>query len=197
MGKLLVGLVSTAAGLFGATMLFWAGILFEHRPVGALSFHVWGPIGFTDPGGPAAQLKVLMVEEAKAATRAIAVENVQVGIVQSVGAQQVAAQTRIVTMTRTITHEIHDVVTPAVDHDFPLSVGFVRLHDAAARDVDVSDVASPAGQPDDSASLVKPSDLAATLTANYGSCRADAAELAAWQSFYALLRQAQAKPAAK
>ena len=60
---MIVRLVTTAVGLFGATILFWAGVAWEHRPAGFASWDVpiWGPLHFRhdDPGGPFAQLAAL------------------------------------------------------------------------------------------------------------------------------------------
>jgi hypothetical protein len=60
MGKLIVGTAQLVVGLFGATALFWLGIMFEHRPAGFLDYTWHGPFGihFTvgPPEGPFAQL---------------------------------------------------------------------------------------------------------------------------------------------
>ena len=57
-------------------------------------------------------------------------------------------------------------------------MGFVRLHDAAARGGDLSTASEGAGQSDDAPSGVALSAAAATIVANYGGCRADEQRLA-------------------
>lgn len=178
-GKLIGGLV----GIFGATVLFWAGIAFEHRPVGFLSFHVWGPIGFKDPGGPAAQLKVLLVAERKAGAKAHAQDLAALALTQAVEIHDVETVTKIRTVTQTITKEIPVAITPATDRAFPLSVGFVRLHDAFARGVDLSQVPDPAGRPDDAASELASSAAVGLIGANYADCRVDRQHLADLQEW--------------
>jgi hypothetical protein len=192
---MILRILQFAIGLFGATFLFWAGIAWEHRPAGFASFdlQVLGPfhLRHADPGGPFVQLAALKAAEQAAGVRAARIEAADQQAIAAIGAQDEAARRRIETVTRTIVKEIPIALPPAVDRRFPLSVGFVRLHDAAARGALLSDVAAPAGAADDAASLVPPSDLAGVIAANYGDCRADAAELADWQAWYAALRAAR------
>lgn len=178
-GKLIGGVV----GIFGATILFWAGIAFEHRPAGFVSFHVWGPIGFTDPGGPAAQLATFKLQELEAGRHNAVVAQAQSQVTQVAGAAQAQAQARLRYVYVTLTKEIPGVVTPAIDRAFPLPVGFLRVHDAAARGLDLSTVRDPAGRPDDVASGVPASAAAAAIAANYGACRQDDEQLAGLQAW--------------
>jgi hypothetical protein len=187
-GKLISGVV----GIFGATILFWAGIAFEHRPAGFLSFHVWGPIGFTDPGGPAAQLAALELKERQAGQRAVGVQRAQASISAAAGVAEQAAQVRIRTVYRTLTQEVPGVLTPEIDRVFDLPVGLLRVHDAAARGVDLSDVPDPAGRPDDAAAGVAVSAVGQALVANYGACHADQERLAALQAWLKDVAAAQA-----
>ena len=193
---MIVKLVAMALGLFGATFLFWAGVAWEHRPAGFASWDlpIWGPLHFrhVDPGGPFAQLAALRAGEAAAARRAARVARAQADAGKRIGAEDEAAQVRIRTVTHSLVQEVPVAIPPSADRAFPLSVGFVRLHDAAARGLDLSDIAAPAGAPDDAAARVAPSDAAAVIAANYGDCRADAQELADWQRWYAALKAAQA-----
>lgn len=189
-GKLIGGVV----GIFGATILFWAGIAFEHRPVGFLSFHIWGPIGFHDPGGPAAQLKVLLVAEHAAGVLARAEALAALAVTRAVEIHDVQLVTRIRTVTQTITKEIPVAITPQTDRAFPLSVGFVRLHDAFAGGVDLSAVPDAAGRPDDAASDVPSSAAIALIGANYGDCRVDRQHLADLQQWVRQVGAAQAVP---
>lgn len=95
------------------------------------------------------------------------------------------AQAAIRTLTRTHIKEVPVYVTAETDRRFPLPVGFVRLHDAAALGVDVSAVPDPAGRADGAASTVAPSDAAQTIAGNYGECRAVEERLAQLQTWVA------------
>ena len=68
--------------------------------------------------------------------------------------------------TQTLQREIPTYVTPATDRAFPLPVGFVRLHDAAATGV----LPGSAGDTDATASDVTASQAADVIAANYGTC---------------------------
>lgn len=70
--------------------------------------------------------------------------------------------------THTLQREIPSYVTPATDRAFPLPIGFVRLHDAAASGV----VPGPARDTDATASDVTASHATDVITANYGTCLA-------------------------
>src|SRR5215472_17033994 len=117
-------IVGLLVGLIGATWLFWAGIAFEHRPVGQFSFSVpiWGPIrvGWKDPGGPWAQLSALKAAEAAAAARAKQVDTRQAEASVAAGAAETRAQTRIRLIYRTLHDQIPTIVPPAVDRSFAL-----------------------------------------------------------------------------
>jgi len=79
----------------------------------------------------------------------------------------------------TITREIPIYVTPQTDAAFPLPVGFVRVHDAAAQGV-------PLGGPgptDAQASGIKASLAASVVADNYTNCLAITAQLTALQDF--------------
>ena len=68
--------------------------------------------------------------------------------------------------THILQREIPSYVTPATDRAFPLPVGFVRLHDAAATGI----VPGPAGAADATASDVTASQAADVIVSNYGTC---------------------------
>ncbi len=68
--------------------------------------------------------------------------------------------------TQVIQREIPTYVTPSTDRAFPLPVGFVRVHDAAATGV----LPGPAGDTDAAASDVTASHAADVIAANYGTC---------------------------
>lgn len=110
-------------------------------------------------------------------------------ITQDVGAavETARAETRIVY--RTIIERIPVHVTPEIDRDYPVPVGFVRLHDAAARG-SAPALSDGAGQPDDAPSGVPLSAVADTVVGNYASCTDDRARLIGWQDWYAQQRAA-------
>lgn len=70
--------------------------------------------------------------------------------------------------TQTIQREIPSYVTPTTDRAYPLPVGFVRLHDAAATGV----LPDAPRDTDATASDVTASQAASIITANYGTCLA-------------------------
>lgn len=82
--------------------------------------------------------------------------------------------------TQTLQREIPSYVTPATDRAFPLSRGFVRLHDAAASGL--SALPAP-GSTDATASDVAASTAASTIITNYGICHETAEQLSALQGW--------------
>lgn len=122
--------------------------------------------------------------DTKAAIHTVQVTRQQGAISMAVAAKDAAVQTEIRWRTKTLIEKVPTYVTAETDRRFPLSTGLVRLHDAAALGEDVALVTDPAGKPDDQASAVEASDLARTVSENYGECRADAARLIALQDWY-------------
>lgn len=83
--------------------------------------------------------------------------------------------TRYADRERAVRQVIHDIqretpryVTPDSDTAFPLPVGFVRLHDAAAAAI----LPGAPGPHDAQASTVEASDAAIVIAGNYGTCHA-------------------------
>ncbi len=84
-------------------------------------------------------------------------------------------------VTRTLIERVPIYVSPEVDRRYPLPVGLVRLHDAAARGE--AEVSGSAGEPDDAPSGTPASALAQTLIGNYGdyyACREQVRGWIAW-----------------
>lgn len=82
--------------------------------------------------------------------------------------------------------EVPVYITAETDQQFPVPLGFVRMHDAAANGDD-------SGAPSDSdgkASGVKISEVATTVAENYGQCRIWREQLIGWQTYYENLRAA-------
>ena len=90
-------------------------------------------------------------------------------------------ETRVVY--RTITERIPVYVTAEIDRDYPVPVGFVRLHDAATRG---SAPALPdgTGEPADAPSGVALSAVTDTVVENSAGCTDDRARLKGWQDWY-------------
>lgn len=188
--------LSFLVNLFGATFLFWAGIYagvwWIERPCGWPNYPVrWGLIHFHvgfGAGRACRDARRDALDKAAAArVRIVVLRQAQVSA-QIQGAD-VAAQAQIRWRTREIIREVPSVVTPILDRDFPLSVGWVRAHDAAAGGLPLA--AGAAASADDAASGVKPSAALAVIAANYGDCRADAQQLGDFQRWYAGVRAAQ------
>lgn len=190
MGKIVTAIVS----VIGALWLLFAGVglnyWWDHRPAGQPAWaHInllwwhWSP-----PDSLAARLEALEAGEAQAAARAVALDHQNASLAFAAGKAEGQAQGRIQYVTRTLIKEIPSHVTPQDDLAYPLSVGLVRLHDAAARGVNVSTVPGPSGQPDSARSVVPPSDLAVAFVNNYAACRADAEQLDALNGLLRKLR---------
>lgn len=82
--------------------------------------------------------------------------------------------------TAAITKDIPRYVTPETDRRYPLPVGFVRLHDAAATGVPI--VESP-GDLDAARSEVTLYAAAEVIVDNYGTCHAIAEQLSGLQDW--------------
>ncbi|WP_293676926.1 hypothetical protein [uncultured Phenylobacterium sp.] len=94
------------------------------------------------------------------------------------------AAERIRKIYRPLQREIPAHVSPETDARFPLPVGFVRLHDAAALGLPVADVHDPAGRTDDAASELAASEAARVITWNYEACAANAEQVRGWQAWW-------------
>jgi len=99
-----------------------------------------------------------------------------------VGAEYEARAVEIRTVYRTITREVPHVVTPEMDRAYPLSVGWVRLHDAGALGLPLAP--DPTGRPDDAASEVGSGDAIGTILGNYEVAHLCEAQVLAWQDWY-------------
>jgi hypothetical protein len=82
--------------------------------------------------------------------------------------------------TMTLQQEIPRYVTPDTDRAYPLPVGFVRVHDAAAAGVPLL---PSAGDSDAAASGVAASTALGVIAGNYGACHEAAAQLTALQDW--------------
>ncbi len=119
----------------------------------------------------------------KAQARTTALVQAQGRINTAAAATDARVQTQIRYVTPTLTEKVPVYVTAQTDARLPVPVGLVRLHDAAARGLDLPAVPDPAGRPDDAPSRVEVSDLGRAIVGNYGECRADAARLVELQDW--------------
>lgn len=99
----------------------------------------------------------------------------------TIAKEHVVVQEKIRYKYRTLYRDAATLVPPSNDFKYALSVGLVRLHDAAATGTDP--VPDPAGRPDDAPSDVTPSVLATTLVDNYEAATANAAQLGKLQDW--------------
>jgi hypothetical protein len=120
-------------------------------------------------------LQRLASDVAKAQTQAVIA-----GFEASAARADVHVITNYVDRERVVRQVIHTIqretpryVTPHTDAAFPLPVGFVRLHDAAAAAV----LPGPPGPADAQASGVTASDAARLIVGNYGTCHDAIAQL--------------------
>lgn len=121
-------------------------------------------------------------EQAKAVQRALQRQEMASQASAKVGAEHEARSVEIRTVYRTITREVPHVVTPEMDRAYPLSVGWVRLHDAGALGVPLAP--DPTGRPDDAASDVASSDAIGTILDNYETASECRATVLAWQDYW-------------
>lgn len=183
--KALLGLLGTlvAAAIICAGPAVW---WYDRRPADApplLHFKVlfWS---VNWPGKSlGGQLADLKAQEAAAGKRSVRIVKAQTAITHQAEAKEQVAQDHIRVVTRTLIKEIPGAIPSSVDRGFPLSVGWVRFHDAAALGLDLSAAAGPPGLADDVASPVKSSDAAATIAGNYGACHETAERLTALQDW--------------
>lgn len=103
-------------------------------------------------------------------------------VTAAVSAKVEKRQVEIRYVTRTLVEKVPVYVSPEVDRSYPLPVGLVRLHDAAASGQ--PPVPGGAGELDDSPSPVVASTLARTIVGNYGEYHACRAQVMGWIDWY-------------
>jgi hypothetical protein len=95
--------------------------------------------------------------------------------------------TQIRTVTKEVVREVPTYITPATDAGYPLPVGLVCIHDAAASGENIPSP-GPCDTPGAS-SDVKASEAAAVIAENYGACRECCERVRQWQLWYDQLRK--------
>lgn len=101
-------------------------------------------------------------------------------VTQAVAEKAEEKQAEIRYVTQTVIKKVPIYVTQKSDAACPVPLGFVRLHDAAARGTALSE--SP-GEPNDGPSDVKLSEAGRTVVENYGTCLATRQTLIALQDW--------------
>jgi len=118
---------------------------------------------------------------AKAEKKALETKKAADAITAKAEVAHIQTVEKIRTVTQTLIKEVPYAV-PSDPTRQSLSVGFVRLHDAAATgDPGLPD---PAGRADAEASGVTDPDLSRAILANYEACRINAETVTAWQSWW-------------
>lgn len=163
-----------------------AGLWWDRRPphfpeftVQVAFFH--SKIGF--PESLKAHVDRLEVERREALQRVATVETQQAAISMKAATDHARYEREIKAATRTIVQEVTRYVTPETDRLFPVPVGAVRVHDAAALGRPIAEVPDATGRPDGEASAVEASSLIRTVAENYGSCRVDGQRLSDLQDW--------------
>lgn len=184
---MIVSFVKTLIGLAGATLLFWVGIAYEHRPAGWPNIATQLPFGLhwtlKLPDGPFAQLTTLQAQEAAAGRAVVALEARQAVITSQASRADDVTQARIQTITRTLIQKVPVYVDRQDVADCRVNVGFVRLFNAAATGVDPGSVPGAASQSNDAASGVGLDTVASVTISDFGAANANAQQLADLQAW--------------
>jgi hypothetical protein len=119
--------------------------------------------------------------EAEAVRQALERQKIQAGIDLKAAVEEAQKQIEIVTVTHTITKEIPIHVPLA--SKCAVTVGFLRVLDAAVHGVTPAGLPLAAGQSDDSCAATDPRTLALNIVQNYRTCEANAQQLTSLQAW--------------
>lgn len=106
-----------------------------------------------------------------------------------IGIEELAGQRVILNNTNTIVREITTRVTQQADAACPVPLGFVRVFDAAASGSPAAGFAHRAPEPDDAATDVVLSEIAAVSAGDLGACHANAEQLRQLQAVVRTFQQ--------
>lgn len=120
-----------------------------------------------------AQLKA--VEQAKAIQAAEDKVSLEAAVAEA------AAQQQIVTVTQTLVKEVP--IHVPFSSKCPVTVGFVRLLNAAVRGQPTADLSFAAGKPDDACAPIDARTLAGSILVNYAASTANSEQLGALQDW--------------
>jgi hypothetical protein len=177
---LLIGSMRFVVAFVVATALFWAGLLFEHRPHGWPNLKV-AFFHLSLPDGPWARLDAIAKAGRVAEAHTKAVTAQQAVVSHDAGVAEAKAQETIRYVTRDAKEKVQTYVPPAADAACTVPLGFVRLHDASARGV--SPVPLAPGESYDAPSGLKLSAVVTTIIDNYGAAQANSEQLSALQAW--------------
>lgn len=173
-------LIGGTVAFFCATAMFWAGIVFEHRPAGWPNIKV-AFFHLSLPDGPWARLAAVQRVGAAAEAHTHAVVVQQALVSRDAGVAEAKAQETIRYIYRDAKEKVQTYVPPAADAACTVPVGFVRLHDAGARSM--SPVPLAPGESYDAPSGLKLSAVVTTILDNYGAANANAEQLSVLQEW--------------
>ena len=176
-------------GVFCTTALFWAGMLFEHRPAGWPNLNVPLPFGahwtFQLPDGPYVKLTVLQAREAQAGRQVVALQARQLAIATRANAAQAAVQLRIQTVTKTLIKEVPVYVDRQAVAACTVNTGFVRLYNAAVVGESLpGGDANTASGANDAPSGVGLDTVARVSITNLGKAHSAIEQVRGWQTWY-------------
>ena len=133
--------------------------------------------------------------ETEAVRQALERQKVQAAIDLTAAVDEARAQTEIVTVTHTITKEIP--VHVPVASKCAVTLGFIRVLDAAIHGVSPASLPLPAGQLDESCAGADPRTLALNIVENYRTAAANAQQLTALQAWVRATIEASKAPVRK
>lgn len=119
--------------------------------------------------------------QTEAIDQAMKIQRAQDDVSLQAAVDEAASQQKIVTQTQIITKEV-PIHVPAASK-CPVTVGFLRVLDAAVLGSAAADLPLAAGQSDESCATTDARTLALNITANYSACRANAEQLGGLQSW--------------
>lgn len=165
-------ILSSLAGWKGYALLF------------ALAYALGAHNGWTVRDWKADSAALKAAEAAsKAATKVVARTAEAATITEGVARDVESTRQTVRVETRTIIEKVPVYVTVEADRLYPVPVGFVRLHDAAAAGSSAT-LPDGAGEPADAPSGLAFSAVARTVVGNYGQCLEWRAQLIGWQDWY-------------
>lgn len=177
-----MGFVLKLLGLSGAQ--FWITVALVIGAAGSGAWLAWEIESGRAAKHEIASVKASLAEANREAKIAIDATKLADQITYDYGIQAAKAQREVEIRTQTLIREVTKFVPQNVDVATPIAVGFVRFYDAAASgSTDPASLPIATGQPNDAASDVKLSEIAAVSAANYGACYDNAVRLSKLQGW--------------
>lgn len=157
---MIAGLLARVAGWKGYVLVLGLGLCLGSGSTWWLRDQMAAHAQLAAARAETKQVKGVLVQERKADAAS-----------QALGQAAAERQVEIQYVTRTQIKEVPTYVTVQTDARFPVPVGLVRVHDAGALGVGVSEIPAPAGKSDGDPSDITASQFGAAVTDNYGACR--------------------------